>query len=329
MALICLAVLGLTRLAQADQPSTVLVEPGSKIAFLGDSITDQGWKNPAGYVKLVVNGLDSAKIRVPPIPAGIGGNIAREMKDRLQKDVLDKKPDWLLLSCGINDVWHLQEHKEGFGQYKRNVTDLVEKALNAKVKVMILTTTVIGEGLNEPHNQTLVKYNQFLRALAREKHCVLADVDADFRAALRSGRRDPITSDGVHLNPHGDQIVASGILRAFGLTQKQIDQLHETWRDIPDAWLLRANHDKGMGKFFLVQKRLTIRQYERLQDIAGKKKQSVQELVCALHRDNIFSFIKPQGKIESYDAIFEKKLEGELLPKLQTMFDSQIIKLLR
>jgi lysophospholipase L1-like esterase len=73
------------------------------------------------------------------------------MGGRLQKDVLDKKPDWLLLSCGINDVWHLRQHREGFDDYKRNMTDLVDKALEDKVKVVILTTTVIGEGLNEQH----------------------------------------------------------------------------------------------------------------------------------------------------------------------------------
>ena len=75
------------------QPPKALMESGSKIAFLGDSITDQGWKHPAGYVRLVVHGLETNKIRVTPIPAGVGGNIAREMRERLQKDVLDKNPE--------------------------------------------------------------------------------------------------------------------------------------------------------------------------------------------------------------------------------------------
>src|SRR4051794_13463324 len=118
----CLAVLGWLPLAWAEGQGKILVESGSTVAFLGDSITDQGWKHPAGYVRLIVRGLETAKVRVTPIPAGVGGNIAREMRDRLQKDVLDKKPDWLLLSCGINDVWHLRQHKEGFDNYKSNIT---------------------------------------------------------------------------------------------------------------------------------------------------------------------------------------------------------------
>ncbi len=324
----CLVILGWSPPAWAEGPGKALVESGSKVAFLGDSITDQGWKHPAGYVKLIVRGLETARARVTPIPAGVGGNIAREMRDRLQKDVLDKKPDWLLLSCGINDVWHLRQHKEGFDDYKRNITGLVDRALEAKVKVVILTTTVIGEDLNEGHNQTLVRYNQFLRSLARKKRCVLADVDADFRTALRSTKR-PLTTDGVHLNPHGDQVVASCVLKALGLTREQLDRLQESCRDIPNAWLLRANHDRGMGKMFLVQKQLTIRQYERLERLADEKKLSVLQLVAELHRDNIYSFIKPRGAIESYDAIFEKKLQTGLQPKLQAMFDEQINRLLR
>ena len=63
-------------------------------------------------------------------------------------------------------------------------------------------------------------YNVFLRNIAKEKGCLLADVDADFREAIHA-KRGPLTADGVHLNPHGEQIMASRILKTFGLTQNQ------------------------------------------------------------------------------------------------------------
>ena len=66
----------------------------------------------------------------------------------------------------------MREHKEGFDKFKdQNITALVDAALKARVKVMLFTT-VIGEDLNEEHNETLVCYNQFLRALARERQCL-------------------------------------------------------------------------------------------------------------------------------------------------------------
>jgi hypothetical protein len=122
--------------------------------------------------------------------------------------------------------------------------------------------------------------------------------------------------------------VAGRVLETLGLPQGRIDALQESWRDIPDAWLLRANYDKGMGKFFLVEKRLTIRQYEQLQRVADRNKQSVHELVHALHAKNIFAFIKPRGDFESYDAIFAMKRQGELQPKIQAAFDAEITQLL-
>ncbi len=275
MSIGCLISVALARtLAQAAPPTKILVEPGATIAFMGDSITDQGWKHPAGYVRLIVDGLAANKIQVTPIPAGVGGNIAGQMRDRLQKDVLDKKPDWLLLSCGINDVWHLAEHKQGFDQFQQNITALVDAALAAGVKVVILTTSVIGEDFGLDHNRTLVAYNKFLRDLAKEKHCLVADIDADCRQALKSnvGGQAMLTADGVHLNPHGEELFAGCVLRTFGIAPDRIEKLKESWRDIPDAWQLRANYDKGNGKMFLVQKLLTIGQFERLQRLAAAKK---------------------------------------------------------
>src|SRR4051812_31104937 len=84
----------------------VLVQSGQKIAFLGDSITAQGWSNPAGYVKLVVAGLAANGITIDPVPAGIGGHKSNDMLARLDHDVLSKKPNWVTVSCGVNDVWH-------------------------------------------------------------------------------------------------------------------------------------------------------------------------------------------------------------------------------
>ena len=53
----------------------VLIKSGETIAFLGDSITQQGNYRPAGYIHLVIDGLQRSGITVRSIPAGIGGII--------------------------------------------------------------------------------------------------------------------------------------------------------------------------------------------------------------------------------------------------------------
>src|SRR5689334_9535555 len=63
------------------------------MAFLGDSITEQGAGSTGGYVKLVVGGLEANGAKITPIFAGISGNKSNEMLARLERDVLSKKPD--------------------------------------------------------------------------------------------------------------------------------------------------------------------------------------------------------------------------------------------
>ena len=84
----------------------IAVKSGEKIAFLGDSITAGGWGSPTGYVRLVMAGLAANGVQAEAVPAGIGGHKSNDMLARLERDVLSKNPQWMTLSCGVNDVWH-------------------------------------------------------------------------------------------------------------------------------------------------------------------------------------------------------------------------------
>lgn len=92
----------------------ILVKDGDTLAFLGDSITQQGQQNPDGYVNLTIRALASEGVNVKPVKAGISGHKSDNMLARLNRDVLSKKPRWMTLSCGVNDVWH-QDYGEGKG----------------------------------------------------------------------------------------------------------------------------------------------------------------------------------------------------------------------
>lgn len=211
----------------------IAVKDGQKIAFLGDSITASGWSSPTGYVNLTMAGLKANGISAIAIPAGIGGQKSNQMLERLKRDVLEEKPGWMILSCGVNDVWHRAQGVP-LDQYKANITAIIEQCRVARVKVVILTTTVIGEELDNEDNKKLTPYNEFLRSLATKKKCLLADINAMFQkrieASPKTGR--VLTSDGVHMNPEGDKVMAVGILRVFGLNIAQIKKAQEAWLDI-------------------------------------------------------------------------------------------------
>jgi len=202
----------------------IAVTSGQKIAFLGDSIT-QGGVGPQGYVTLVIRGLEANGVKATAIPAGISGHKSNDMLARLDNDVLSKKPDWMTLSCGVNDVWH-GANGVPLDKYKENISKIVEQCQTAGVKVMILTSTMIGEDQPNPNNQKLMAYNEFLRTLAKDKKCLLADLNADMQAAIAKAGPDKkgnlLTADGVHMNPAGNVMMATGVLKAFGLSAQQI-----------------------------------------------------------------------------------------------------------
>jgi len=239
----------------ASVPSSLAeipVKPGDKVAFLGDSITAQGWSNPAGYVKLIVAAFDANGIKIEPVPAGISGHKSNDMLARVERDVLNKKPQWMTLSCGVNDVWHgakgvplddaqaaaqayqkRNEMEPPKGTYEKNITEIVDKALHAGVQVVILTSTPIKEeNLGNDENKKLAVYNDFLRKLAKEKHLPLADLNAMFQERLKAANKPGqkiFTVDGVHMNTEGNKVMATGLLQAFGFDAQQLKKAEAAW----------------------------------------------------------------------------------------------------
>ena len=237
--------LALVSIGQAE----IAVKSGDKIGFLGDSITAGGWSSPVGYVRLVIAGLAANGVNAEPVPAGISGHKSNQMLERLDRDVLSKKPQWMTISCGVNDVWHgkngvpLDEEMlakgdyslkpgEDRGTYKKNITKIVEKAQAAGAKPIILTATVIQENLSSAENGKLAPFNDFLRQLATEKHLPLADLNAMFQTRIKAENKPGqkvVTSDGVHMNAEGNKLMATGVLQAMGLNSEQLKKAQDAW----------------------------------------------------------------------------------------------------
>ncbi len=260
------ALLGLALVScAASVRADIAVKNGEKVAFLGDSITQQGAGSATGYVRLVMSGLEANGIKAETIAAGISGHKSNDMLARLQRDVLDKKPDWMTLSCGVNDVWH-QERNQGIliDDYKANIRAIVDKAQAAGIKVVLLTSTMISEDQNAANNQKLVPYNDFLKALAVEKTLPIADLNAMMQEQVKVPHKgNLLTGDGVHMNPLGNQMMALGVLKAFGLNEAQLQTARDSWAKIPQN--IGAN--------------LTLGQWNKLSEIANKQNRSVDEVI--------------------------------------------------
>ena len=121
----------------------LLVKSGDTLAFLGDSITQQGQESPGGYVSLVLRSLAVEGVYVKPVKAGVSGHKSNDMLARLDRDVLSKKPKVMTLSCGVNDVWH-QDWNKGvpLEDYKKNITAIFDKCAASNCQVVVLTATM-------------------------------------------------------------------------------------------------------------------------------------------------------------------------------------------
>jgi len=265
-ALLALVTVGL--LSTAGHAQEIAVKTGEKIAFLGDSITQQGYNNAGGYVRLVIAGLDANGVKAEPIPAGVSGHKSNDMLSRVDRDVISKKPNWMTLSCGVNDVWH-GEKGVPLDAYKTNITQIVEKAQAAGIKVVILTSTMIKEDQKEDNNQKLVAYNDFLKSLAAEKNLPVADLNAAMQAEILATphKGNLLTVDGVHMNQAGNFMMAKGVLKAFGLNDAQLQKANEAWLDLPKTTPITPNAA------------LSIRQWNQLSAIAAKQNRSVNDLL--------------------------------------------------
>ena len=169
--------------------------------------------------------------------------------------MLSKKPQWMTLSCGVNDVWHGKRGvplddaaaaKPGEydgnvserGTYKKNITAIIEKASAAGAKPVILTATVIQEALDNAENARLAPYNDFLRSLAKEKHLPLADLNELFQERIKKEAKPgtkTVTSDGVHMNGEGNKLMAIGVLQAFGLNAAELEKAKASWAPLEAA----------------------------------------------------------------------------------------------
>lgn len=261
--------------AQDGGKGKIQVANGQKIAFLGDSITAAGAK-PNGYCQLVLDGLKKQGVQTSGIFAGISGHKSNQMLARLDKDVLSKKPDWMTLSCGVNDVWHGARGVQ-LEDYKKNITAIVDQAQAAGVKLMILTSTMIKEDQENPLNQKLLPYNAFLKELAKSKGCLFADLNTEMQETLKgfpdnAPKGTRLTRDGVHMNAYGNIMMAKGVLKAFGLSAKALSAVEQDWKNAPGRHSIRLNVPMSLNEYKQLQKKLDQPVQQAFQGFLEQKK---------------------------------------------------------
>lgn len=196
-----------------------------KVVFFGDSITQMG-ADKGGYIRLMEDLIQSENLsnEFELVGAGIGGNKVTDLFLRLEKDVLSKQPDIVVIYIGINDVWHKRMFGTGtdYNKFAEFYDIIVKKLQAANIQVMVCTPTVIGER-NDNSNELdgeLNMYSNWVRRYAQKNQLPCVDLRNEFQQYLIANNpsneeKGLLTTDRVHLNSKGNLLVAQAIWKAL------------------------------------------------------------------------------------------------------------------
>ena len=209
-----------------------LLMPANKkkrIIFFGDSITEAAVK-PGGYIAK----MDSMIALQPDqkelyefVGAGVSGNKVYDLYLRMDEDVLSKKPDVVVIYIGVNDVWHKRNSGTGTDadKFEKFYNAILKKLEVNNIKTILCTPAVIGEKTDFSNEQDgdLNKYSNIIRGIAAKNNLPLVDLrkaflDYNLKNNPANKESGILTTDRVHLNAKGNQLVADEmwkVIQAF------------------------------------------------------------------------------------------------------------------
>lgn len=196
----------------------------TRIVFFGDSITQMG-VNEGGYIKQMQSALQQRGLadQYELMGAGIGGNKVYDLYLRMEDDVLAKNPDVVVIWIGVNDVWHKTSGIGTDAEKFERFYDAIIKKLQAKnIKVFLATPAVIGErtDFTNPQDGDMNLYSSIIRKIAARHNAGLIDLrktflDYNLKNNATNKESGILTTDRVHLNAAGNNLVAEKMMEAL------------------------------------------------------------------------------------------------------------------
>ena len=168
--------------------------PPGRVVFMGDSITD-GWK------------LTEQFPGKPYVNRGISGQVTAQMLVRMFQDVIDLKPDAMMIFAGTNDIAR-NNGPQTLEMIEENIQAMTELAKLHGIKVVLCSLTPISDYVpNRPQTRSrppadILKLNAWIKDYASKSGSIFADyytATVDDRGWLKEG----FSNDGLHPNEKG------------------------------------------------------------------------------------------------------------------------------
>lgn len=206
------------QLARAEDAAKPLLTFGEKpvtIVCLGDSVTGVYYHTGGkrAYPEMLEIAIKQAipKANVTVINAGISGHTTQNGLERLERDVLSKKPDLVTVSFGLNDMTRIPED-----QFRKNLETIVARCREIKADVVLCTPNAVINTGGRP-TEKLERYCEVIRATARDLKLAVCD---QYRAGDAQRRQDAwawrlTLSDEIHPNMDGHKLMAEELCRTI------------------------------------------------------------------------------------------------------------------
>ncbi len=209
------------------------IEPGQRVVFTGDSITDTGRRNQHaplgwGYVRMAVDLIDAKypAHRLEVINTGISGNTVRNLFTRWTDDVIRYQPHWLSVMIGINDI-HRWLHNaadesvspEEYAELYDAILQRAKEETQAKLIIcepFYMSTDATSDSFRATVIDHLPQYMKTVHAMADKYDARLVRFHAMYQQLLQHHAPDRVCPEPVHPNNSGHLMMAHEWLKTMG-----------------------------------------------------------------------------------------------------------------
>lgn len=200
---------------------------GSRLVFLGDSITDMKWgRNEKdrnhylghSFVYLIASrlGADMPEAKLDFFNRGKSGNRVSDLKARWQKDAIEMKPDVLTVLIGVNDVSRGKGRPVALEQWEADYRDILMRSrkANPDLRIVLLEPFVLRSGRLKSDEAwsfwrgEIDKLRAIVARLAKDFSAVHIKTQDIFNRAAKEVSPEHWIWDGVHPLPQGHELIA-------------------------------------------------------------------------------------------------------------------------
>jgi lysophospholipase L1-like esterase len=206
------------------------LKEGDRVAFYGDSITDQRLYTTFIETYVVTR---FPHLRVWFVHSGVGGDRvtggwAGPIDLRLRRDVIAYKPTVMTIMLGMNDASYRSYDAGIFNTYSTGYQHIIDTIKHAEpgIRITVIQPSPYDDVTRTPnieggYNNVLVRYGQFVKELGEREGLTVADLNTSVVAMLEKAKAaDPelaqkIIPDRVHPADSGHLIMAEALLKAW------------------------------------------------------------------------------------------------------------------